>query len=133
MKKTWSKVWNKSTQTRKQRKYVKKAPLHIRHKFMASPLSRDLRKEYGFRSVPARTGDTVKITTGQFKGITGKISQVSLSKTKLFIEGAKITRRDGSESFYPIHPSNVEINKLELSDEKRANKIESRKSKGGNN
>lgn len=127
MKKVWSKVWNKSTQTRKQRKYVVKAPLHIRHRFMNAPLSRDLKKDYGFRSIPVRTGDTVRVTTGQFKGVTGKISKVSLSRLRIYVEGAKVQRADGSESFYPLHPSNVEVTKLDVSDEKRAQKIEVRK------
>lgn len=127
MKKVWSKLWNQSTQARKQRKYFRKAPLHIRHKFMTSPLSKELRKEHGIRSIPVRTGDSVKVKTGQFKGTTGKVSKVSLSKVKIYVEGAKISRADGSESFYPIHPSNVEITKLDLSDEKRAAKLEARK------
>lgn len=133
MRKTWSKLWKQSTQARKQRKYVKKAPLHIRHKFVSSPLSKELRKEHGFRSIPVRTGDTVKITTGQFKGKTGKVTEVSLSKTKIYVDGAKVSRVDGTESLYPIHPSNVEITKLDLSDEKRASKVEKRKNKEADN
>ncbi len=127
MKKVWSKVWNKSTQTRKQRKYIAKAPLHIRHRFMNAPLSKELRKDYGFRSIPVRSGDTVKVTTGQFKEVTGKVSKVSLSRLRIYVEGAKVQRADGSESFYPLHPSNVEVTKLDLSDEKRAQKVEARK------
>ena len=129
MKKTWSKLWNRSTQARKQRKYVKKAPLHIRHRLLSAPLSKELRKEHGIRNHPVRSGDTVKVKTGQFKGTTGKVSEVSLSKVRIYVEGAKIQRTDGSESFYPIHPSNVEITKLDLSDEKRAAKVEAKKQK----
>jgi large subunit ribosomal protein L24 len=129
MKKEFSKAWNSSTQGRKQRKYVAKAPLHIKHKFMGAPLSATLKKEYGFRSLPVRSGDTVKIMTGQFKGTEGKISKVSLIKTKVYVEGAAVKRADGSDAMYPIHASNVEIVKLDLSDKKRSEKIESLKVK----
>ena len=70
--KLWSKVWKSSSQPRKQRKYLHNSPLHVKHKLMAAPLSKDLKKEHGVRSVPVRSGDTVTIRAGQFKGKTGK-------------------------------------------------------------
>jgi large subunit ribosomal protein L24 len=127
MKKSWSKSWKSSIQTRKQRKYQKNAPLHIKHKFLGASLSSDLRKKYSFRSLPVRVGDTVKIITGQFKGKEGKVTKVSLAKTRIHVEGATISKADGSDSFYPIHPSNVQIIKLNLDDEKRVAKIEKMK------
>ena len=45
------------------------------------------------------------------------------------VEGATISRADGTESFYPIHPSNVMITKLELTDKTRVAKIERAKAK----
>jgi large subunit ribosomal protein L24 len=126
--KSWSKVWKSSTDASKQRKYAENAPLHVKHKLMAASLSKELRKEYGVRSVPVKTGDTVKISTGQFKGKTGKITKVCLPRTFIHVEGATVKRADGTDAFYPVHPSNVEITKLDLSDKKRAEKIE--KSKG---
>ncbi len=129
MKKEFSNAWKSSTQGRKQRKYVAKAPLHIKHKFMGAPLSASLKKEYGFRSLPVRSGDTVKVTSGQFRGVEGKVSKVSLIKTKVYVEGAAVKRADGTDAMYPIHASNVEIVKLDLSDKKRASKVESLKAK----
>lgn len=127
MKKLFSKSWNSSTQTRKQRKYCFNSPLHVKHKFMSAPLSSELKKENGFRSIPLRKGDTVKIKTGQFKGKTGKITKVSLAKVKAYVEGATVKRADGTDALYPIHPSNVEIQKLDLSDKLRVAKIDSLK------
>ena len=66
--KKFSKFWKSSTQARKQRKYVHNAPLHIKHKMLASSLSKELRKEHGVRSVPVRKDDFVTIKSGQFKG-----------------------------------------------------------------
>ena len=130
MKKQWSTHWNSSIQRRKQRKYQKNAPLHVRHKFASAPLSKELKEKYGCRNLPVRSGDTVTIKKGQFKGKTDKVSQVKLTpKVAVFVEGAKLTRVDGTEAFYPIHPSNVEITKLDTSDELRMEKIKQKGSK----
>ncbi len=98
MKKVWSNAWKASTQKRKQRKYAFRAPLHVKHKFVNVTLSKELRTENSTRSVPVRTGDTVEIMAGQFKGQSGKVTKVSLIKTKVFVEGAAVKRRDGTDS-----------------------------------
>lgn len=122
--KLWSKEWKSSTQSRKQRKYVYKAPLHIKHKMCSSGLSKELRKEYGFRSIPVRKGDTVKAISGQFKGQSGKVTKVSLSRMKVYVDGFTIKRSDGTDSMYPVHPSNLEIIKLDLGDKRRSEKLD---------
>lgn len=129
MKKLWSKFWKSSSQRRKQRKYVHNAPLHIKHKFMAVNLSKDLKQKYSFRSLPVRKSDTVKILTGDNRGKQGKVMKVSLVKMAVFVESAEVKRADGSKVLYPIHPSNLQIVKLDLSDKKRVEKIEKLKKK----
>jgi len=124
--KKFSKSWKSSTQTRKQRKYVYNAPNHIRHKMMSAPLSKELRKTHGVRNVVVRSGDTVEITTGQFKGQSGKVAKVNLAKLRIYVEGITQNKRDGTPVMYPIHPSNAVITKIDLSDELRKAKIESR-------
>ncbi len=124
MEKKFSKSWKSSSQTRKQRKYVHNAPLHIKHKLVASTLSKDLRKQYSIRSVPIKVGDVVTIKSGQFKGKSGKVTKVSLAGVFTHVEGAVLKRADATESFYPIHPSNLEITKLNLDDKLRVAKIE---------
>ena len=84
MKKLWSKEWKASSQKRKQRKYIFKSPLHIKHRLIAASLSKELRKEHNTRSVPIRKGDTVRVMAGQFKDLSGKVSRVSLSKLKVY-------------------------------------------------
>ncbi len=108
-----------SSQPRKQRKRLYNAPLHLRQKMMAAPLSPELRKELGYRSLPVRKGDTVKILRGKFRGHTGKVIGVSLDKLRIYVEGATVKRSDGKEVPYPIHPSKVMIVDLERSDERR--------------
>ncbi len=123
MEKRWSKFWNSSIQKRKQRKYVHNAPMHIRHKFASAGLSKELRKEYSTRSLPLRKGDTVKIISGSNKNKSGKIVKVSLVKVKIYVEGVDVARADGTKALYPVHPSNAQIIKLDLSDKKRVAKI----------
>ena len=106
-------------QPRKQRRALFRAPLHRRQKFMAAPLSKELRKEVGKKSLPVRKGDTVKILRGKFRGHEGKVARVSLSRMRIYVEGATVKRSDGTEKLVPIHPSNVVIVDLERSDERR--------------
>ena len=127
MEKTWSKFWKSSSQKRKQRKYAFKAPMHIKHRFVSSHLSSELNKEYGIRSIPVRTGDTVTVLRGDSKGKSGKVTKVSLARTRVFVEGVEVARGDGTKALYPVHPSNLMITKLDLSDAKRKAKIEGMK------
>ena len=86
MKKLFSTHWKSSKQPRKQRKYQYNAPLHIKHKFLGSHLSKELIKKHGKRSIPVRKGDTVKVLVGQYKGKSGKIEKVFVKKTRVWIE-----------------------------------------------
>ena len=124
MKIKFSKCWKGSKQTRKQRKYRYNAPLHIKHKFLSTHLSKELKKKYNKRSLPIRKEDKVKIMRGQFKNKVGKVVKVLLRKTKLYIEGIENIRKDGTKSYYPIHPSNVTISELDLNDKKRKKILE---------
>ncbi len=128
MKKLFSKHWKSSKQPRKQRKYIATAPLHIKHKFLGAHLSKDLRKQYKTRTIPVKKEDQVIIKSGQFKGIIGKIEKVNLRKTRIYVNNAQITKKDGNKVFYPIHPSNVVITELNLKDKERL-KILERKNK----
>ena len=124
MKKKFSTQWKSSTQRRKQRKYRYNAPLHIKHKFMAAHLSKELMKKYNTRSIPLREGDTVKVVRGNFKNHVGKIERIFLKKTKVYIEGAQLVKKGGVKSFYPIVPSNVIITNLNLEDKRRQKVIQ---------
>ncbi len=108
-----------SLQPRKQRKSRYQAPLHIRHKFMGSMLSDELKKEHGIKTLPVRLGDTVKVMRGDHRDKEGKVSEVNLKKMTITVDGVIVTKSDGTEVPRPIHPSKVMITKLELKDEKR--------------
>ncbi len=113
----------------KQRKKLFNLPLHLRHKLMNAPLSRDLREKYGVKRLPVRKGDTVRIMRGDWKGHEGKVVDVDLKKYRIYIEGVQRKKADQTPVYYPIHPSKVMIVKLDLSDKWRK-KILERRAKG---
>src|SRR3989338_143123 len=75
----------KSSKAGKQRKFRQNAPLHVRHKFMSSHLSKELRKQLKRRSLPLRKGDEVKIMRGKFAGTSGKEIPLPLEPSNLLI------------------------------------------------
>jgi large subunit ribosomal protein L24 len=123
--KSWSRSWKSSVRPAKQRKYVAKAPLHIRHKLMAAHLTKDLRLKYKKRSFPVRKGDKVKITHGKFKSVIGEIERVDSRRYRVFVKGAEIKKKEGAPKvFRGIHPSKLQIVSLNLEDKKRVKALE---------
>jgi large subunit ribosomal protein L24 len=111
----------------KQRKMLFQAPDHIRYKHFAAPLAPELRKSYGTRSLPVRSGDTVRVMRGDHKGFEGKVARVDRRKFRIYVEGLTREKVDGSTVFVPIHPSKVMITKLNLDDKWRKKILERRK------
>lgn len=108
---------------RKQHKMRNTAPKHIRHKFMGVHLTEELLLKYNVRSLPVRKGDTVKIIRGALKGHVDKVAKVNLKKGMVTIENATIAKADGTQLPKWIHPSNLLITKLDLSDPWRKKKL----------
>jgi large subunit ribosomal protein L24 len=117
-----------STQPRKQRKYLHNAPLNIKRKFLSINLSKRTREKYGIRSIKPRTGDKVKIMRGTFKSKSGQIEKIDTKNTRVYVSKIELTKKDGSKSKSPIHPSNMQITELNLSDKLRKSKLSSIKS-----
>ena len=124
--KQFSKHWKESKNPRKQRKYLKNLPLHIRKNLVSSSLSKELRKKYNRRNIPLRTGDKVKVMVVQFKKVTGKVNNVNKKNLKAYIDGVEIVKKDGTKRFYPIHTSNLQIVELSIDDKKRKESLERR-------
>jgi large subunit ribosomal protein L24 len=119
MKKSWSAKWVSSSQPRKQRKYRYNAPLHTRRKFLSAHISKELRERFGKRAVAVRKGDEVLVMKGEFRGFKGNVDSVDLSGSRIYVDGMKRKKVDGSEVSVPIQPSNVMITKLSLDDKRR--------------
>ena len=112
----------KKPSTSRKRRY--NAPAHIRRKFISSPLSPNLRAQYGTRSMPVIVDDTVSVTKGDRRYAEGRILKVDTKSFKIYIEGVTRERQDGSAVQIPIRPENVMITRLNLDDDWRRKTLE---------
>ncbi|MGE5555365.1 MAG: 50S ribosomal protein L24 [Methanocella sp.] len=115
----------------KQRKMLFNAPVHLRHKQMAAPLSSELAASRGAKTLPVRKGDTVRIMRGDNKGFEGKVSRVDHKAYRIYIEGLTREKVDGTNIFLAVHPSKVQIRNLNLDDKYRKETILGRKTAPG--
>ena len=129
MKKIFSTSWKSSKQPRKQRKYLAGAPAHLRQRFLAANLSKELRKKYGRRSIPLRKGDVVKIMRGKFKKKTGNVTAINRKRLKVEIEGLQVKKADGSKANIKFDPSLLQITELNAEDKKRGVAVKAIKAK----
>lgn len=127
--KEFSKKWISSKSPKKQRKYRSNAPLHIKQKFTSVHLSKELRTKYERRNLSIRKGDKVKISRGQFKKKSGKVTDVNIKTGKIYVEGIETIKKDGSKTLYPLDPSNLIITELVLEDKKRKEKLGKKENK----
>lgn len=122
--KKFSAGWGRSKQPRKQRKYRRNSPAHIKNRFVSVHFSKELRKKHNKRSITARKGDRVKILRGQFRGKTGVIERVDMIRIKVYVSGAEVIKKDGSKALYPIDPSNIMITECKMDDKMRKKSLE---------
>jgi len=114
----------KSIKARKQRKAFFNAPLHQKRKQISSHLEENLLLKYDRRRIPVVKGDTVRVMRGMHKGHEDKITNVIVKDTLVEVEGITTTKADGKKVARPIHPSNLLITKLNLTDKWRRQNLE---------
>ena len=122
MKKIFSKHWKSSKQPRKQRKYLAKAPIHVKKKQLSANLSKDLRQKHQMRNLELRKGDRVKVMRGKHKGKQGKIIEIKTKRLKIYISGIQIKKLEGSKVNLPFRASNLQIIELNMEDKRRMKK-----------
>ena len=125
----FKKSWRSSKKPNKQRKYRSNAPLHIKHKFMSSHLSTELKQKHEKRSIPLRKGDKVKVMRGNLKGKVGFVEKVASKIEKVFLTGIEVIKKDGTKKLVPLNPSNLLIIQLNTEDKKRKIKMEKKDDK----
>ena len=103
---------------------IYRATMATRSKQLGSPLSKDLQKRYGKRSIRVVLGDTVKVMRGEYRGVDGKISKVSIADNSVAIEGVKKEKSKGEKFDVLIRSTNVVITNLNLDDHWRKTKLE---------
>ncbi|HEY5735652.1 MAG TPA: 50S ribosomal protein L24 [Nitrosopumilus sp.] len=110
--------------TKMRNQMIYQATFQTRNKQLGSALSKDLRKKYGKRSVRVVEGDSVTILRGEFKGVDGKVSNVSTEKSSVAIEGVKKEKTKGDKFDVYIHTSNLVVTSLNSEDKWRILKLE---------
>ncbi len=112
---------NVTSSRRKCRKAHLSAPSHIRRKIMSSSLSRELRNKHKIRSLPVRKDDEVSIVRGINKGQTSgaKVLAVYRKKWVIHIDKVSRDRANGTNVRVGIHPSNVIITKLKMTEDRK--------------
>ena len=100
------------------------ATIQTRSKQLGANLSKDLQKKYGKKSARVVEGDSVTILRGEFKGVDGKVSNISTSKSSVAIEGVKKEKTKGDKFDVYIHTSNLVITSLNGEDKWRMAKLE---------
>lgn len=101
---------------RYQRKAVFTADLFHRRRMMAVPLSRELRRRYGRRSLPVRKGDTVRILSGSYVGREERVAKIDRQAYSVTLDNVTGKTADAKLKPLPIRTSHLVLTKLNLSD-----------------
>ena len=90
---------------------IYRAPYAIKSNQVSSPLSEELRKKYRKRSIRVVVDDSVRIIRGEYKGIDGKVTKVSIMKNSIAIEGIKREKLKGEKTdvYIPSFNGNWEM------------------------
>ena len=110
--------------TKMRNRMIFQATMQTRSKQLGSNLSKDLQKKYGKKSARVIEGDSVTIVRGEFKGVDGKVSNVSTEKSSVAIEGVKKEKTKGDKFDVYIHTSYLVITGLNTDDKWRMAKLE---------
>ncbi|MCI4358012.1 MAG: 50S ribosomal protein L24 [Thermoplasmata archaeon] len=105
-----------SRQPRRQRLARFEADLFERRRRMAVPLSRELRRRYGRRSLPVRKGDTVRILSGSFKGREERVAKVDRQWYSVTLDNVTTKTGDQKLKPLPIQLTHLVLTRLNLSD-----------------
>ena len=103
---------------------IYRAVNNVRNKQIGAALSKQLRQKYHRRSIRIVKGDTVKILRGEYKGIDGKVTKISLEKNSIAVEGVQREKLKGGKIDLYIQSSNTVITSLNTEDNWRIKKLE---------
>jgi large subunit ribosomal protein L24 len=113
--------------TKMRNQLIYRASKTLRSKQISSQLSKELKKKYSKNSIRIVEGDNVKIMRGEFKGVDGKVSKISIENNSIAVEGVKKEKTKGDKFDVYIHPSNVVVTGLNSDDKWRIDRLEGKK------
>ena len=103
------------------------ATMKTASKQLSGSLSKDLRKKYGKKSVRIVEGDTVSIIRGEFSGVDGKVTKISIPVKGVNVEGVKKEKLKGEKFDVYVNTTNIVITGLNSDDKWRMNRLEGKK------
>ena len=103
------------------------ATMKTASKQLSCALSKELRKKYGKRSIRILKGDTAKIIRGEFAGVDGKVTKISIPDRGVNIEGVKKEKLKGDKFDVYVRTANIVVTALDTEDKWRINKLEGKK------
>ena len=103
------------------------ATMKTASKQLSGSLSKDLRKKYGKKSVRIVEGDTVSIIRGEFAGVDGKVTKISIPSKGVNVEGVKKEKLKGEKFDVYVNTTNIIITNLNSNDKWRMNRLEGKK------
>merc|ERR1712166_1481765 len=109
-----------SSQRRKGRKAHFSAGSTQRRKLLSANLSKDLRAQYGCKSIPVRKGDSVKGVRGGNPDREGKVMSVYRRRWCIYVDKMTREKINGQQVQLPIHPSNCVVTALKLDKDRKA-------------
>lgn len=104
---------------RKSRRAHFQAPSHVRRILMSARLAKEQRDKYNVRAMPVRKDDEIRVLRGAHKGKAGKVTACYRLKWVIHVDKVTRERANGSSVPVGIHPSNVEITKMKLSNNRK--------------
>ena len=107
-------MYIKSKKPSKQRQALYNVKNHQVSKLFTVPLDEALQEEYGIKRLPLRKDDYVRVISGEFNGIEGKVLSVSKVSRKITIEECALQKKDGKNYNVPISVSKVVLTKFAM-------------------
>ena len=102
---------------------IHRASQAARSRQACSPLSPDLRKKYGRRSVRVVEGDSVDVSRGEYRNVQGKVASVDVRSGTVTLEGVQGEKQRGDRFDVKIHASNLRVTAINGRDKKRMKRL----------
>jgi large subunit ribosomal protein L24 len=96
----------------KQRKALYTVMNNQRSSLLNCAIDDSLRQVIGIRRLPVRKDDRVRVVSGEFTDIEGKVLKINKKKRTITVEECMNEKKDGSTIYIPISISRVRIVKL---------------------
>ena len=109
--------------TKMRNRQIYRASQALRSKQVSANLSKGLRSKYGRRSIRVVEGDTVMIKRGEYADVPGKVEKIDVASGRISVAGVKKEKAKGDKFDVMMHASNVLVTGLNLSDQRRRDKI----------